>query len=339
LKLFGRGAVSISMASGTGLFDQNECHWDHELLAVLDLSPEMLLPLHDFSSAMAGLERSYAARWPALAEIPWYLPLGDGACNNIGSGGTSHEWVVVMIGTSGALRVVRAADRVDIPRGLWTYRVDRRRFVQGGAFSNGGNLFAWLEQTFQLDALPRLEQELAAMEPDSHRLAVLPFLAGERSPDWDPNLRAALVGMGLHTTGLNVARASMEAVALRFGLVYEILREIMPKPRGIIGSGTALINSPAWLQIMADVLADPLKVSAVAEATSRGAALLGLEALGVVGDAADLPVPLGAEYAPITAHTETYRAAMRRQERLRDALLPIMHGLSEEAYHAGQSTP
>ncbi len=37
------------------------------------------------------------------------------------------------------------ADRIEIPDGLFCYRVDKKRFVLGGALSNGGEVFAWIE--------------------------------------------------------------------------------------------------------------------------------------------------------------------------------------------------
>lgn len=321
LRLFGERRVSISMASGTGLFDQNTCSWDAELLTKLPIREEQLSPIHEFSDALSGLHQPFSGRWPTLNDRPWYLAFGDGACNNVGSGGFCQDWAVLMIGTSGALRVVREADHVSTPRGLWTYRVDRRRIVQGGALSGGGNVFAWLERTLQLDPIPQLEDELAAMPPDGHGLTVLPFLAGERSPDWNPDARAAILGIRLATRPLDIARASVEAVAYRFGIVFDVLKASIGVPKGIIGSGAGLVHSPAWLQIMADVLGESILVSAAPEATSRGAALLALESMGVLKALGDAPAPLGKEYTPDPVRSEVYRAATSRQERFYHLLM------------------
>lgn len=316
LRLFGERRVSLSMASATGLFDQRTCSWDQEVVAALPIKVSQLSPLTDFDEPMSGLHDPYASRWPGLASIPWYLPLGDGGCNNVGSGGFCADWVVLMIGTSGAIRVVQESDHIEIPPGVWTYRIDRRRIVQGGALSDGGNVFAWLGHTLQLPAVDELERELVGREPDMHGLTVLPFLAGERSPDWNPNARAIFAGMTLATTPLDMVQATMEAVAYRFGTVYDVLKAVIPRPRGMIGSGAGLIHSPAWLQMMTDVLGEPITVSAVPEASSRGAALLVLETLGALKELGDVPVPLGQEYRPIEAHEEIYRTAMARQQRL-----------------------
>lgn len=320
--LFGKRAVSISMASGTGILDQAACSWDAELLSVLSVRPDQLSPLVEFTETMQGLLPPYASRWPALASVPWYLPLGDGACNNLGTGGWDARTVVIMIGTSGAIRVVREASEYRKARGIWTYRVDRRRIVQGGALSDGGNAFAWLTQSLRTDAEPGLDAQVAALPPDSHGLTILPFLAGERSPDWNPLAMSAMVGMTLDTRPPDVVRAFLEAVAYRFAAVYTELRAIIPPPRGMIGSGAGLLHSPVWLQIMTDVLGEPMAVSAVPEASSRGAALMVLEALGAIGDPGALPAPIGQTYTPVPAHHEIYARAIERQSRLYEALIP-----------------
>jgi gluconokinase len=127
--------------------------------------------------------------------------------------------------------------------------------------------------------------------------------------------------MTLATTPIDIVRASLESVAYRFGIVFEVLRENLPHMRGIIGSGAGLIHSPAWLQIMTDVLGEPMYVSAVPEASSRGAALLVLEAIGALPDLGAAPAPLGREYQPDAARRKIYRAAMERQRQLYQRLI------------------
>jgi gluconokinase len=318
---FGDRRVSISMASGSGLFDQRRCVWDEEVLDAVGVPESTLSPVAEYSNAFDSLKPEYAQRWPALAHVPWYLPIGDGAANNIGSGGTTAERAVVMIGTSGAIRVVRRTETFTVPEGLWTYRVDGKRIVQGGAMSAGGNVFAWLLETLKTEGAESLDDALQVVPPDSHGLTVLPFLAGERSPGWLADARAAIVGMTLATTPAQIARATIEAVTYRFALVFTLLVKEIGEVRGIIGSGAGMLHSPAWMEIMTDVLGRQITASAVDEATCRGTALLALEALGAVPDLADLPVPLATTYTPDPAKTAIYQRAIQRQNELYDALL------------------
>ncbi len=317
-RLFGRTLCSVSMASGTGLFHQNRRCWDAELLAALPLRAEQLSPLVELDTRLAGLCPSYARRWPALAGAPWFPAVGDGACSNIGSGCTTPDRVALMVGTSGAMRVVWEAPRIEVPAGLWCYRVDGRRFVLGGALSGGGEVFAWLRGLLALDGLSNeeLERQIGGQRADEHGLTVLPFPSGERSPGWAAHARAAITGLTLHTRPMDVLRAGLEAVAYRFALVHQQMQSQLPPTREIIASGGALLASPAWTEIMADVLGRPVIASGEAEASSRGAALLALESLGALARLEDAPAALGRVFEPDPERSARYAEGLERQERL-----------------------
>ncbi|HEY7064838.1 MAG TPA: gluconokinase [Chloroflexota bacterium] len=319
LQVFGALQNSISMASGTGLLDQHTCAWDSQVLAAIPLDPGTLAPLSD--APLAGLRPAYAARWPTLATVPWYPPHGDGACSNVGSGCVTCDRFALMVGTSGALRVAYRAADVTIPWGAWCYRLDAARVVLGGALNNGGNLYAWLDDTLRLDAEPAPETELAALPPDGHGLTVLPFVAGERSPGWAVVARGAIVGLTLATRPVDILRAGLEAVALQFALIATIVDEAVPGTQRMIATGGALVRSPAWTQIIADALGRPVTLCVEPEASSRGAALLALEALGAIPSVEAVPAALGPTFEPNPTHHARYQAALARQQRLYDILI------------------
>lgn len=322
LKLFGETVCSISMASGTGLLDQLRCSWDEEILNVLSLNPELLSPLSDINTSLKNLRVTYANRWPRLRSIPWFPALGDGACSNIGSGCFDSRRLALMVGTSGAMRVCLNREPPFIPPGLWCYHVDRRRFLMGGALSNGGILFEWLYETLRIEENPdALEQIISAQSPAAHGLMVLPFLAGERSPGWKGHARAAIVGLSLHTRPVEILRAGLESVAYRFAKIAFLLKKAVPDSIEIVASGGALLKSPAWTQIMADVIGQPMITSAVAEASSRGAALLALEAMKIISDFNQLSNPIGHTYLPDPKKHEIYTNAMNRQDELYELLV------------------
>ncbi len=321
LKWFGTPACSVSMASGTGLFNAHRCDWDDETLAVLPVERAQLTPLCDVDQPVRGLKDALAARWPALAGVPWYPAIGDGACNNIGSGCVDEGRIALMVGTSGAMRVMKRAEAFTIPEGLWCYRSDRRRILMGGALSNGGNVYGWMRDTLRLGDERSVEVDLSRMAPDSHGLTVLPFWAGERSPGWHDSARASITGMTLHTTPLDVMRASLEATAYCFADIYGRLRAVAGDSGEIVASGAGLLQSPVWTQMLADVLERPITASAVAEASSRGAALLALEASGALEDLSAAPAPMGKTYEPDSANRDRYREAMHRQRELYDMMM------------------
>ncbi|MBX5444425.1 gluconokinase [Sphaerobacter sp.] len=322
LTLLGEATCSISMASGTGLFDQARLTWDPDALDAAGITSDDLSPISD--EPVVGLRPTFAARWPGLARAAWFPALGDGACSNLGSGAIGRGRLAITIGTTAALRLLWAGDPVPPPPGLWLYRLDARHVLLGGALSEGGNLHDWVCTRFRLPDPPERDAALAAMPPDSHGLTWLPLLAGERSPGWEPHARGALAGLTLDTDPVAVLRAAMEAVAYRVALVARLLDAAAPGERTIIASGSALLRNPIWLQILSDVLGRPLLAGAAPEASLTGAALMALARLPrEVGGQPDLldriaagPVPAAARYDPDPDRHHTYQSAIARQERL-----------------------
>ena len=322
LKWNGAAKCSLSSASGTGIFHQNNADWDDEVLQILPIGRAQLPELCDAHDALPALLPEYSARWPQLKNASWFPTLGDGACSNLGTGGIDDSRLILNAGTSGALRVVLPEYSGEAPRGLWRYRVDANRSIVGGAISNFGNILLWARSTLLLPEDWR--EQISQIAPDSHGLTILPFLAGERSPLWNANAKFVLDGATLDTSPILILRAATEAAALRFAAVAELAIQAMPqKPTEIIYSGGALEAVPAWAQIVCDAIGIPLVQGCESEASARGAAMMALESCGAISNISDLPAQQGARLEPNLAHHETYRRALERQNALYLDLFPL----------------
>jgi gluconokinase len=267
------------MASTSGLLDLTSQDWDEELLTTL------------------GVDRE---RLPRIADVPVWP---DAACSNAGAGCTTRERAALMVGTSGALRVLYESERPQPKPGLFLYLADERRVVEGGALSDGGNLYEWLSRT-----LADASGSLAERDPRDHGLVFLPFLGGERSTGWNPDARGLAHGLTFETTPLDLRQAAFEGVAFRFAAIADLLPEVQE----IVATGGGLLHDRDWIQIMADALARPVTVSAVPEASLRGAAVLALERVG--GEIAEAPTAETVEPRPERA--EAYRSAREEQQNL-----------------------
>src|SRR6202007_3157290 len=114
----------------------------------------------------------------------------------------------------------------------FSYFLDGRRVVEGGAVSDGGNLYAWARRTLQLDGEPG--------EPDGHGLTFLPLLGGERSPGWNPRASGAIAGLTFDHDGDDLLQAALEGIAYR---IAEIAGR-MPEMREVVATGGALVDNP-----------------------------------------------------------------------------------------------
>ncbi|HEX2190894.1 MAG TPA: gluconokinase [Longimicrobiaceae bacterium] len=325
LRLFGARRCSLSMASGTGLLDLHAGAWDAEVLAAVGVAEAKLSPLVDADAPAPALRPEWARRWPELAGVPWLPPLGDGACASLGSGAVGVGRVGITVGTSAAVRALWAGDPVRIPPGLWCYRLDRRRLVMGRALSNGGNGVAWLRETLRLPPPGETEAVLAALEPDAHGLTVLPALLGERAPGWEDWRGASVLGLTRATTPAEVLRAWLEATAYHVAGALEALEGALGPAAEVVASGGAMHASPAWRRILADVLGRRVVLAAEREASSRGAALVALERLGLLLEPAASQPP-AAVHEPDPASRARYRAARARQDQAEALLARLAPG-------------
>jgi len=323
-KLLGQSVCSLSMASGTGMLNIKKRAWDAPLMQAVGVRDEQLPRVGDLPDSIHGLAPEYAPRWPALRDVPWFPAIGDGAAANAGSGCVAAGHWALSIGTSSAIRAVVSPEQVEPPPALWLYLLDARRGLLGGALSEGGNILAWMGETLRLPPLKDAEPQVAALPPDGHGLTILPFISGERSPGWHAEAQAAITGLHAQTTPAEMLRAALESLAYQLAQVYEQLlttldmRETRPQ---LIGSGGALLNSPTIQHILADTLETPLYPLFEREASVRGAALLALEALGVIPDIASASTALGDPILPDPRRGQVYRSAMARQQELYTKLL------------------
>ena len=315
LRLFGEQVTSVSMASATGVFNQRDCDWDWNFVDALSISPDTLPEIK--TGINARLSDAFATRWPPLAEARLVSVAGDGAANNIGAGCSTKDKIALMVGTSGAMRVVFAGEPPErLPPELWSYRACTKRVVVGGALSDGGGLVQWLNEALRFnDDDAALQEKLSALEPDAHGLTILPFWSGERSTGWSAASRGGIFGLTQKTKPIDIMRAALESVAYRFALIARALDQVAPEAM-IIASGNALRSSAPWLQIMADVLGRPLALGGSAEASSRGAALLALEAVGKIATIDEDQFAVERAFEPDMTRHARYQEAIARQERL-----------------------
>jgi sugar (pentulose or hexulose) kinase len=117
-----------------------------------------------------------------------------------------------------------------------------------------------------------LDAAVEAAPPGAGGLVLLPYLAGERTPNV-PEGTGVLMGLDARTLDRGfIARAAMEGVTLGMNYGLRRLEELGVRAREIRLTGGGA-RSAAWRQIMADVFGVPVVAMVEDEGAALGAAL------------------------------------------------------------------
>ncbi|MFI9527722.1 gluconokinase [Micromonospora rosaria] len=332
LRLCGELVTDHSLASGTGLLDIHRLDWDPEALEIAGITAAKLPRLVPTTTVLPGLTPGAARATGLPAQTPVVVGAGDGPLANLGLGAVRPGVLACSIGTSGALRVMVEQPAVDPLGGVFCYALTEHRWVVGGAVNNGGIVLGWAGDALAPELAEQTEEELLALAArapvGSGGLIMLPYLLSERAPHWSSLARGAYVGLTHGHRREHLVRAALEGVCQQLAVVLRSVRAAGNEVREVRASG-GFARSPLWRQMLADALGLPVRFPAGHEGSGFGAALLGMQALGLVPSvdvAADL-VEIAETVTPDPAAAATYAALLPLHEELYDALLPTFTSL------------
>ncbi len=304
-RLTGGHRCDVADASGTLLLDVGRRRWSGELLAELGIPAEWLPDLTESGDAVG-----------TVAGVPVAAGAGDQAAAAVGGGIIGPGPLSVVLGTSGV--VLAATDRfLADPEGrvhAFCHAAPNRWFVMGVMLAAAGSL-AWFHDTLLPGvAYDAMLAEAESVPPGCDGLVFLPYLAGERTPHFDPQARGAFFGLTLgHDRGA-LTRAVLEGVAFALRDCLDTVRATgAVAERGRVSGGGS--RSRLWLRTVASALEVPIEIMATDQGSAFGAALLGGVAAGVYRDveqAAAACVRVTAVVDPVPAWIEPYREARSR---------------------------
>ncbi len=291
-RLFGQYLVDHSIASATGLFNLERLDWDDEALAVAGVRRDQLSTLVPTTHHLQGLDAALARELGLSAEVTFVVGANDGVLSNLGVNAIQPGEVAVTIGTSGAMRAVVDKPRTDPSGRTFCYALTERHWVVGGPVNNGGIIFRWVRDEFAasecetakrlgLDPYEVLTRIAERVPAGAEGLLFHPYLAGERAPLWNANLRGSFFGLAMHHRKEHMIRAALEGVILNLYSILPAVESLVGRSQSIKATG-GFARSGLWRQMMADVFNREVVVPETFESSCLGAAVLGLYALGRV---------------------------------------------------------
>jgi len=284
-RLTGEPGSEPSDASSTLLFDPYHQDWSAEILHALEIDRALLPSLHPSAAVAGGLSAEAASRCELRPGLPVVFGGGDQAMQAVGNGIIAPGQLSATIGTGGQLFAPLAEPVPDpgLRVHLFCHALPRTWHLLAAVLS-AGLCLRWLrDQVFGGGDFQAIADAAAQVPAGAEGLFFLPYLAGERTPYMDPNLRGAFLGLGLRHGQAHLARAVMEGVAFSLRQGLDLIGELAAPVERLVASGGGS-GHPLWLQLMADIFDRPIWQTRTREAAAVGAALLAGVGAGIYAD-------------------------------------------------------
>ena len=282
--------TDVSNASRTQLMNLRTADWDHDLLDAFGVPREMLADINPSSGEFG--------RTKGLTFLPDGLPIagiaGDQQAALFGQTCFDEGESKCTFGTGSFLLMNTGSRMVHSQSGLlttaaWKLKGDKEMTyaLEGGAFICGAAVqflrdqLGFVKKSSDVEALAKKVKSSGGVE-------FVPALTGLGAPYWDPSARGLLTGLTRGTTRAEIARATLEAMALQNAdILFAMQKDLNAKLKSVRVDGGAAANN-LLMQIQADYLGVEVVRPKMIETTAAGAAYLAGLGVGLWGDRHDI---------------------------------------------------
>lgn len=333
-KLSGKSYIDYSLAARTMAFDIRQKCWSDEILEAAGIDKKLLSePVPAFNIAGEIKEK--------IAET-----LGIKTSVKIVNG--SHDQVAAAVG-AGIFEKGQAVDGTgtvecitpvfnEIPQNesLYDEGYSVVPYVFEGtyvcyAFSfTGGAVLKWFRDNLSVEKSYARLDALTKDEPTG--ILVLPHFAGAATPYMDNGSKAAVLGLTLEHTNLDIYKALMEGVTYEIMMNVDRLESAGIKPEKLYATGGGA-SSDVWLQIKADILNRPIISLSAKEAGACGTCMMAGVAVGIykdLYDAREYFVREGNTFIPNPDNVKKYQKYYHAYKNIYNAVRPIIKEAADE---------
>lgn len=326
--LTGKAYIDYSLAARTMAFDIRKKCWSDEILEAADVGKHLLSEVVPAFNVAGELKKDIAER------------LGIESCIKVVNG--SHDQVASAVGAgvfdvgsavdgTGTVECVTPVfDKIPTDERLYGEGYSVVPYVFDGTYVcyalsfTGGATLKWFRDNFAQNKSYRELDAEAGNSPTG--ILILPHFAGAANPYMDNNSKAAMIGLTLEHTSVDVYRALME------GVTYEIMTNIAHlesfgiKPEKIYATGGAAY-SDVWLKIKADILNRPITSLVAKEVGTCGTCMMVGVATGIYKDlneAKEAFVKEHKTFIPEPENVKKYSQLYEAYTKIYDTVRPIV---------------
>lgn len=209
--------------------------WDLQMCEKLEISAEFLPEICSCDTIVGTVTEKAAQQCGLTAGIPVAAGGLDAACGTLGAGVIHPGETQEQGGQAGGMSICTDSYQAD-PRLILGFHVVPGQWLLQGGTTGGGGVMRWFEREFadyermmkeetgksSLDQLNEIGEKIA---PGCDGVIFLPYMAGERSPIWNPHAKGVFYGLDFSKTKGHMLRACMEGVAFSLRHNLEIAEE------------------------------------------------------------------------------------------------------------------
>ncbi len=307
-----RYSIDKTHAALTQCYDIYRDRWAEDAMRELDLDVRKFPPVFGCMEIVGTVTPEAAEAAGLKSGLPVLAGAIDGATAPLGLKLFESDRAFEMSGQSSGIGIILDRPVFHPNLCLLKHAVDGKWILKGSMSTSGGSL-KWFRD--QIDdgaagdagAYGRYDEMVQKAPVCSDGLIFLPYLAGERAPLWDSDVKGVFFGLHLKTGKADMLRSIMEGTAFGLKTILEELRDAGLEVDGLFGTGGGYLSG-VWAQIKADVLEKPIRARAgdVDTASLGSAYLARAAATGVSLD--EIPeTEAEKEYLPNPENRDAYR--------------------------------
>lgn len=274
-------ATDFTNASRTLLFDIGELCWDTQLCKLFNVPVRALPEVRESSAQFGATDVNGILPRP----IPIVGVMGDSQASLFAQKCFTPGMVKATFGTGTSVllnigKKFKPSKRGAVTALAWVWQ-GQPVYAFEGIINFSAATIEWLKNQLGLIQSSAEAEKLATGVADNGGVYFVPAFAGLSAPHWNPEARAAILGMTAHTKKEHIVRAAEEAIAYQIRDVLDMMRGDARIKLKMLHADGGPTRDTFLMQFTADITGVALEVSEVAESSVWGAAMNGLLGLGI----------------------------------------------------------
>ena len=260
-------------ASRTLIFNIHTLQWDNELLSILKIPKNILPILVDSSQKIGFISKDILGSEIEICGIAGdqQAALFGQLCINPGDVKNTYGTGCFCMMNTGD-KAVKSNNKM-LTTIAWKIGNKTTYALEGSVFIAGA-VVQWLRDQLNIINNASEIEELASKVNNSGGVTFISALSGLGAPYWNPNATGAIMGITRGTNKSHIARAALEAIALRsMEIINEMEKDSGTKFNSLKVDGGAS-NNNLLMQIQSNFLGSDVIRPKITETTALGVAFL-----------------------------------------------------------------